>query len=174
MINLKNFVLILIVFFSISSVNAAEIIAYIDMDKIMNISNSGKKLILELESSQKKTMKNFLKIEENLKKEEKKLISQKNILSKDEFDKEIEKLRVKSKDYRIKRRNEVNELTKKRLRSTSTFIKLINPILAEYSSENSISIILEKKNIVIGKSDLDITNEILLIVNNRIKSINLK
>ena len=140
----------------------------------MNISNSGKKLILELESSQKKTMKNFLKIEENLKKEEKKLISQKNILSKDDFDKEIEKLRVKSKDYRIKRRNEVNELTKKRLSSTSTFIKLINPILAEYSSENSISIILEKKNIVIGKSDLDITDEILLIVNDRIKSINLK
>ena len=49
----------------------------------------------------------------------------------------------------------------------------INPILAEYSTEKSISIIIQKKNIVLGKSDLDITNDILKIVDKKIKTIKL-
>ena len=45
--------------------------------------------------------------------------------------------------------------------------------MSEYSSKNSISLIIQKKNIVIGKSDLDITSQILELVNAKIKSVKL-
>ena len=49
------------------------------------------------------------------------------------------------------------------------FLKLINPIVQEYMKEKSIDIIIDKKNIFMAKSKNDITNDILTIVNNKIK-----
>ena len=48
----------------------------------------------------------------------------------------------------------------------------LNKILASYASEKSISLIVQKKNILIGKSELDITKDILKIFNDQVKSIN--
>ena len=58
--------------------------------------------------------------------------------------------------------------------STKVILKNINDILAEYSIENSISMIIEKKNIIIGKSDLNVTNEILDLLNKKITTVELK
>ena len=48
------------------------------------------------------------------------------------------------------------------------------PILAEYSTKNNISLIVDKKSIVIGKTELDITKNILDLLNSKIKKIELK
>ena len=53
-------------------------------------------------------------------------------------------------------------------------MKAINPILATYSEEKDISILLQKKNIILGSSQLDITNDILKIVNKEITESNIK
>ena len=42
---------------------------------------------------------------------------------------------------------------------------MLNPILIEYSEKNSIPLILLKKNLIIGKAEFDITEEILIKVN---------
>ena len=47
-------------------------------------------------------------------------------------------------------------------------------ILAEYSTKNKISLIMEKKNIVIGRTELDITKNILEMLNTKIKKVELK
>ena len=52
-------------------------------------------------------------------------------------------------------------------------IGIINPILAEYSSKNSISFILHKKTVILGKTELDITNQILDLVNKKVETIKL-
>ena len=49
------------------------------------------------------------------------------------------------------------------------FIKLISPLINEYMDKNSISILMEKKNIFIAKSNYDITQNILEIINNEVK-----
>ena len=43
--------------------------------------------------------------------------------------------------------------------------------MADYSKENSIDIIFQKKNIVIGKKTLDITEDIVNILNAKVKKI---
>ena len=43
--------------------------------------------------------------------------------------------------------------------------------MTKYASDNSISIVIQKKNIIIGKAELDITNKILDEFNSQVKSI---
>ena len=53
-----------------------------------------------------------------------------------------------------------------------TLIQKLNPKLAEYSAQNSFSLILKKKDIILGKTDLDITKDVLKIFNEKVKKIN--
>ena len=64
-------------------------------------------------------------------------------------------------------------LNNQRLQATAKIINLVKPILSEYSEINSISIIIDKKNVIIGKTNLDITDDILKIVDEKIGKINL-
>ena len=57
------------------------------------------------------------------------------------------------------------------MNATSQLINFLQPILSEYANNNSISIIFQKKNIVIGKTELDITEDILKILNENHKKI---
>ena len=52
-------------------------------------------------------------------------------------------------------------------------LKEVNPKLAEYSKKNKISIILQKKDIVLAITELDITDEIISLTDSKIKKINL-
>ena len=54
-----------------------------------------------------------------------------------------------------------DKITKQRLTATAKIINELKPILAEYSDKNSIALIVEKKNIIIGKADLDITKDVI-------------
>ena len=51
---------------------------------------------------------------------------------------------------------------------------MINPILTKFSDDNKISLILKKKDIIIGKSNLDITDKIIELVDKNIKKIKIK
>jgi len=153
---------------------AENLIAFIDMNKIMNESTAGKSITSQLEKLHKKNIDYFTKEEKKLKEKESSIISQKNVLSKDEFEKKIISLRDEANSYRSKRTELIDSLTKKRVNATNDLIKAVHPILLEYSTTNSISIVIQKKNIIIGKNELDITNDIMSILNKKIKKVDLK
>ena len=77
-------------------------------------------------------------------------------------------------EYRNSRNKKINELTQKRLEAQSLLIKTLNPILAEYAETNKISMILQKKYVIIGKSELDVTKEVLKLLDSKVKKINFK
>ena len=56
-------------------------------------------------------------------------------------------------------------------KTKAQFTKNLQPILTEYSKENSISMILRKENLLIGKTELDITKGILELFNKKVKNI---
>ena len=165
---------IILFFYTQSAVIADNKITYINMNILMNKSIAGKSIVDQLEKLHKNNVNNFKSAEENLKKEEQLILSQKNILNKDEFESKIKSLRSDAKKYRADRRKKIDDLNSKRIAATSKLLKEINPILKDYSAKNSISMIFQKKNIIIGKVELDITNDILKIVNKEIKKINIK
>ena len=45
------------------------------------------------------------------------------------------------------------------------FLEIINPLIQNYMKKNSIDIVLEKKQIFIGSSNIDITNDIIKLIN---------
>ena len=45
----------------------------------------------------------------------------------------------------------------------------INPLIERYLNDHSFDILLNSQNVIIGKENLDITNEIIMIVNQKIK-----
>ena len=174
MMKFKTFILIIFfICFSEISISHENKIAYLDLNFIMANSIAGKSITSQLEKNHKKNIKNFEKIEEELKKEEEEIISQKSVISKEEFEKKIINLRDKANNYRKERNNNIDSLTNQRMNATAKMITLIKPILSEYSNKNSISLIIQKRNIIIGKTSLDITNDILEIVDEKIKEITL-
>ena len=166
-----NLLFITIFFLNFSLLKANELISYVDMDLLMNSSEVGKSIASQLTVIHKKTTAELKKIEEELKKEESDLIKQKNVISNEEFEKKLSLLRNKARDYQEQRKKSNDSINKKRMDATSDLVSLIQPILAEYANNNSISIIFQKKNIVIGKTELDITEDILKILNENHKKI---
>ena len=170
----RFFVIILITFcITISRASETSSIVYINMDKVMNESIAGKSLIEQLEKIHKSNIAKFKKIEDSLKLEESSILSQKNILSGEEFVKKINSLKKKINNYKENKKQKIDSVSKKKVEATTKLFEILNPILADYSKKSDISIILRKKDIVIAKSDLDITDKIIELLNSEVKKINL-
>lgn len=137
-----------------------------DIDYIFTKSNLGKKIILTL-SEENKTNLNILNKEENeLIKNEQNLINKKKILSQTEFDSQLNELKSQISLFKKKRDNLINEFEIRKNNEIKIFFSKINPILKNYMKENSIKIIVDKKNILIGEETLDLTSNIFDLINN--------
>ena len=169
----RFFVIILITIYTTTSKSESLLVVYIDMDKVMNETVAGKSIVEQLEKIHKVNIVEFKKIEDKLKSEETTVLSKKNILSNDEYINEINLLKKKINDYKDKRKQKIDLAAKKKSEGTLKILKLLNPILADYSTKNNISIIMRKKDLVIARSDLDITIEIIELVNSKVKKIKL-
>ena len=172
-----NKILLKILFFivlSMSYANANQKIVFIDIQKILTESISGKYLNSNIGKLQDKKIIEFKKDKENFQNEEKKLISKKNILEKSKFEEEVVILRTKITTFNNKKKKFSENLNKKRLNGTNKILNTLNPILKDYASKNSISIILQKKNILLGENSTDITQDIIKLLDDKIKKINLE
>ncbi len=167
----KTFYHILIFFFITISQSSSEIV-YIDINKILNESNAGKKALGELEENINKRNEFFSSTEKKLINEEKKIMKQKNILSEEDFNKKLIDLSNKVKNYNLNKNKQIKELNDKKISYRNKFIELLNPIIAKYASENNIDIVIRKEQMIVGKTELDISEPILSIVNKEIKKIN--
>ena len=161
---------ILFFFFFFSNYLLAENkIVFIYIDKIINESKIGKKFNEQLDKSYKKINEELLLAKKEIEKKEKEINNQKNILSEEELNKNLNELRKVINDHNLKKRNIDKNFRDQKIKQTNVLVQNLNKILAKYAEDNSISFVLQKKNIVIGKNDLDITNQIMEIFNREVK-----
>ena len=165
---MKKFLYIFFIFFFILIPNAYTEIYFIDLDKIVNQSDVGRIVNQNILEENKKSDLKFKKIRDDLKKKEDELIKQKNILNELEFGKKLDILKKEVNDFNLKNKNRLENQRKNLVVYKTKLLKSIEPILIEYMKENNISYILQKKNILIGRDDLDKTNEIINIVNQKV------
>ena len=169
---IKKFLFILFTTWILTNSYAEEQkIVYLNVDKIMQQSIAGKSIKKQLENLYNKNLEKFKINDDLLKNKEKKLIAQKNILSQEDFQKELSSLRkeiINFQKEQVKARDDINKL---RIGATNKLISQLSPILQEYAKKNSVSLILQKKNIIMGKKEIEITDEILEITNKEIKNI---
>ena len=167
---MKKYIVLFFLIF-ITNGNSEQIIAYVDIDKIMKTSLVGKSVLKEIENKVNSENKKFTKIEEQIKKEEKDLNAKKNVYSKDEFEKKFSVLKSKVNKYNIDKKNSLNEINKLKISFTNKILSKMNPLIANYASEKNISIIIRKEYMVMGKTELDISDDILKIMNSKIKTL---
>ena len=169
---MKNiFNILFVTFFLTVSAHSIEKIAFVDIDLIINGSDLGKKLNKQINNKIKKEEVKFKQKEKDLKEKEDKILNQKNVLSEDELNKLLLNLKKEITDFKKNRLAINKEIRDQKLKETNLLVSNLNNILANYAEKNSISLIIQKKNIVIGKSELDITKEILDIFNKEVKSL---
>ena len=90
-----------------------------------------------------------------------------------EFNQKISTLREKANNYQKQRREKFDEINAKRNKATEEVMKTLNPILSAYAEQNGISIMVEKKSIVVGKNEFDVSTAIIEELNKQLSSIKL-
>ncbi len=166
----------LITFFIIVNLNnflyANEKIVYLNVNYVFSNSISGKEANKSFENKVKELEKEVNEFSKNIDNEKNKLIKQKNILSDDEFNKKFNDIDNKIKKFNKKIKIQNDEIISLRKKVRSNFTKELKKILSNYSTQNSIDMILKQEDILVGSKTLDISNDILKIVDsNKVKLI---
>ena len=166
----KKFLTILIILLSFITFSySQDQIVYLDLDKVVSNTKAGKSILIKLEKSKKNALLNFEKKEADLKKIEEEIKSQKNILSENEFKKKLFEFRKEVNNFRQSRQNVINDFNQKKKIEFEKFFKKITPIIENYVSEKNIDILLDRKNIFLASKKKNITQEIIEIIDLKIK-----
>ena len=170
----KIFLISLTLLLSINNLKANDKVAYLDIDFILTNTIAGKTLLTNLQKQEEVKINQFRTNDEKFKDNEKKILSKKNIVSDDELNKEMRELQINFKKYNKNKKIEIENLKKKRSENIINFINLINPIIEKYMTDSSIYMLIDKKNVFIANKDYDITNNLIELINNQIKNIEIK
>lgn len=168
---MKFFYIILIIFFFNMANSFAEYPYFIDFSKVLNNSKAGADAQKKLKKKFEIDSKKYSSEEVSLRKQETDIISQKKMITNEEYQIKIEALRKKVAEHQIKKKKAFNNIAKARGEAKKSLLEAVNPIIKKYMAENNIKLILDKKSVLMGDSNLEITNQIISILNKEISSL---
>ena len=169
-----KFIVVTFFFLQCTYALAEQKIVYLDMTFVLNKSKAGEAAQIFLKKTFEKNQKKFIIQENELKNDESNLLGKKNVLTKEEYKKNSEDLRKKVLDYQKERRTFLDKIAKQRSESRQILVQKIDPILKIYSQENNVTLVIDKKFILSGNTDLDITEIIVEKLNKEFPSLNLQ
>ena len=138
---------------------------------IVNNSDAGKALNKIIESKTKTIETDIQNLAKKLEDKKKKIVYQKNILKKEEFDKLVLNYEKELKSFENFRKKKNGDFNKFRIESSKKILDLLNPIITNFLKNESIKILLQKEKILFADDELDITKEILEQFNKKHKKI---
>lgn len=161
-------ILIVLIIFMTTSYSQDKIV-YLDLDNVVNSTIAGKSIINKLEKSKNAALLKFEKKEKELKKIEDEIKKQKNIISEVELKKKLIDFRKEVNIFRQDRQKVINEFNNRKKIEFDEFFKKITPIIEKYVNEKDIDMVLDRKNIFVVTKKKDITQEIINIIDSKIK-----
>ena len=170
----KFFFIIFILLLSANNLKAENKVAYLDIDFILTNTLAGKMLLKNLKEEEEIKVNKFKSDDEKFKNDEKKILAKKKLVSNDVIKKEMKALQIKFQEYRKIKTIEIENLKKKRNTNIINFLNSINPIIEKYMSDNSIYMLMDKKNVFIANNNYDITKKLIELIDNQIKTFEIK
>ena len=164
-----NYISILIFLLLLTSNSFADKIAYIYLDVVLKNSNLGKKIQTQLDTKKSEQLDKIKSEEIEIKQLEDEIRNKQNIISQEELKIEVAKLKKRVKEFNLYKNQIKKEFNINKNEQIMNFFNKIDPLLQAYMKENSIDILLNNKNIIIGKDSLDITEKMINIINNSLK-----
>ncbi len=162
---MKKLIFITIFILTFSTNSFTDTAHFIDFSKVLNNSKVGAKAQSELKNKFESESKKFKKIEEDIKKEEIKIISEKKTLSAEAYKKKVETLRKKVFDLQKNKQASFKKIAKSRNDAKQKLQEILSPIIKKYMENNNIRIILDKEAVIMGDSTLEVTDQIIAILN---------
>ncbi len=169
-----NVYILVLIFLTISNFSYSNNIVYANLDNIIKTSEVGKKIIDYFDDKNKKLLEEIKNNEKKIREKEKSLISQKNILEPNEFSKKVDSFKEEIKKFNQDNKSKTRKINLEKDQVSKSFLVEINKILKEFAEKNNIDIIISSNQMLIGKSDLDVTNKLLIMVNEKIKNFDIK
>ncbi len=166
----SKFFIAIILIFNISNVKSAENIAFIDVDYVLNNSNFGIAIYKDLEKLNEENIKTLSNKEKEIKEKKEAINKTKNISSKEKLEKDIIIFNQEVEKYKIQKDRILTDFNDKKKQKLDLFLTKINPLIQEYMKDNSIDILLEKKQIFMGSTKKDITKDILELINKKLNN----
>ena len=146
---------------------------YLDFKFILNNSIAGKKAQDNLQKRLQDGIKSLNAKEKSLQDEEKKMIQQKKVITQEEYIKKVNNLRKKVSSLQSERNSLLEKISKDRTKARNELLKNLNPIISDYMQEKKIRLVVDKKNIILADEKLDITKDIIKLLNDKLKEIKL-
>ena len=165
------FAKIFILVFFVSASNANENIRFININYIVKNSEAWKALNKIIENKSKKITSELNDLGKKIEEKKNKIISQKNILKKEEYAKLVKTYEDEVKKFNNIRIKKNDDFNKYRMNSQKKIIEALNPLITAFLKKESVQILLQKEQIIFGDKELDITQEILKIFNDKHKKI---
>ena len=169
---MKKLIFIIIFFVSYSLTSYADTTHFIDFTKVLNSSKAGSAAQQKLKKQFQTETKKFEKLEKEVRIEETNIISQKKAVSPEEYKKKVQALRKKVVEIQKNKQESLNKMSKSRNDAKASLLKAVNPIIKDYMEENKIGLIINKNSVVLGDTNLEITDQIIAILNKKLPSIN--
>ena len=174
-INHIKIILITIFVIFISTHSKSEItIAIVEMDKIMTQSLAGKSLVKQLSKIDSTNKKYFDDYKKNLSSKKQKISAQKNILAVEEYNKKIIDINKDFEKFQKEAKKRITLVQSKRDVGMKKIFDELKILLSEYSNKNKLTFIIDQKNIIIGKTELNVTNQILKLLNQKVTQVDIK
>ena len=158
-------------FILINFAGANNNVKFVDINYIVNNSISGKNLNQMIEDKNKIISNDLKKLGKQLEEKKNKIMSQKNILKKEELENLVKTYESEVSKFNEIRKKKTDEFNSFSINSKKKIIDLLNPLIASYLKKESIQILLQKDKIIFGDDNLDITKEILRLFNDKHKKI---
>ncbi len=169
-----NFIfLLLYLLFSIKNAYGQNI-AYANIDNVIQNSKVGKQIITYFSKENNQLIEDFKNNEKIFKEKELSLKSQKNVLDNSEYLKKIDEIKKEINIFNNQHKKKINEIKKKNDNVMKALMTEINKILKEFAEKNNIDIIFSSNQMLIGKSTLDVSKDLLKIVDLKITKFEIK
>ena len=158
--------IIFIVFFlNFNLAYSDDKVSFVNLDLLIKQTNLGKVILKDIEKLNKKNILELKNKENELKNIEGDIKKKQNIISREEFEKELANLKQNIKKFQNLKDKMVSEIEDKKKKDFKEFFLKINPIIQNYMDDNSITILLERKNVFMSKNSSDITKDLIDEIN---------
>ena len=169
-----NFILLILILYS-TNLFADQYpntsIGIIDINKVLTESKAAIDATKQIESIQEKSEKESKNEDELIIKERERLIEQQSVMAPEAFEVKVADFEKKVQSYQIERQEKLRKLDQMVQNARAKILEEVKPIINEYAKEVGITVILEKNAVVMSADEMDMTDQVMEILNKNLPKI---
>ena len=146
-------------------------VGVVDMRKILQESTAYQGVVEQFEDIRRKHRNKMTKKEDELRDEENNLFKQKNIISKEAYAKKLKDLSNKVNTLKVEKTEDIKKYENSFEKATIKIQKSLVDVLSKIASDNNIDVILAKDQVLLVGSNIDLTKDSILQLNENLPSI---